>query len=408
MQKVISLEQLQRFKDALDGFADEVNIAVRTSAQKTCRADRTLRKIRKKRYHVKSNLRSVTPSTWIFYDTKENRWVCFLLSSLQTHFSDLIQRYTIDPAGNDLLDSINAAFSEVLSHPCLPKRRNLKPTPEDVSILSENYRALYHSYVILKYALSEIESELEIGLSAVNWAERDVLVGSFGSEEQFRHNLAKKYYYAPERHFDPTCFPIRYVALYQSAHFKECGICYYGEVKAIRRVKRKKIRFGVRKNNGEEGYYLFRIKEWKRLSSPIEIQDEGVFAPKYTNMFLLMHCQKTYELFQIRSEREYRCYRQIRRILAYSPWQADWKERYPIEGGKWIWVHDGHFDLLDERERLMLSISALDFLQHPTNYLQNIFECVARQPEPLEVPLWVIRENEAYEEKYGVPYREEE
>lgn len=403
MEKRISSEQWNRLSKAIEKFVCDVDLLLKTPSKKKLRANRTVEKMR-----GKVTLFSRNASGSCLYDTKENRWICFLLSSLQAHVSDLTERYPIAPEATEVVSSIRSALSKVASHPCLPRKTRRDHGAEQVSEFPENYRKLYHSYVILKSLLAEIESEVEIGLSQVNWEENDVLVGSFGSEEQFRHNLAKKYYYAPERHFDPTCFPIRYVALYQSAHFAESGICYYGEVKAIRRVKRKKIRFGVRKRNGEEDYYLFRVKEWKRLSSPIQIQDEGVFAPKYTNLFLLMRSRKTYELFHLRSEREYRTYHQLFRWLAYASDCLSEREYYPMEGGKYLWVHDGRFDILNEDQRMMLSISVQDFLQHPTQYLDEIFACIERREAPSSLPLWVIRENKEYEEKYGVPYREEE
>ena len=402
MEKKISSDQWMRLKEAFEQFVCSLDLSMKTPSRKKLRANRTANKMRGKAMRLPCN-----PSVSYLYDTKENRWVCFLLSSLQAHLSDLAEQYPMDSEATEILSSINSMLSKAASHPCLPREMERSRVSEQVSEFPEKYRKLYHSYVILKSLLAEIESEVEIGLSLVNWEERDVLVGSFGSEEQFRHNLAKKYYYAPESHFDPTCFPIRYVALYQSAHFEESGICYYGEVKAIRRLKRKKIRFGVRKRNGEEFYYLFRVKEWKRLSSPIQIQDEGVFAPKYTNLFLLMRSRKTYELFHLRSEREYRIYHQLFRWLAYASDCLGEKEYYPIEDGKYLWIHDGRFDILNENQRMMMSISVLEFLQHPTQYLDEIFACIERREAPSELPLWVIRENKEYEEKYGVPYQEE-
>ena len=404
MEKEISLAQGERLHESLLCFVREVENVMRAPAKKPCRAKRSFCDLRGS---AKGLLAVGSPLASSLYDTEENRWVSFLLSSVQTHLLDIELRYSFDPAVGELFSLMKDALSKVCAHPCLSGRK-MEEGPEDVSKFPECYRKTYHAYVLLKYALAEVESEVEIGLSQVNWEERDVLVGSFGSEKQFHHNLAKKYYYAPERYFDPTCFPIRYVALYQSAHFAESGICYYGEVKAIRRLKRKKIRFGVRRQNGEEDYYLFRVKEWKRLASPIQIQDEGVRAPKYTNLFLLMRCRKTYELFHLGSEAEYRAYHRLLRVLSDVPHDATEKEKYPLENGKSIWVHDGHFEILDEQGKMMRLISVTDFLQYPTKYIDDIFACMAYERAPSELPLWVIRENEAYEEKYGVPYRDDE
>lgn len=348
-----------------------------------------------------------SPINNIQYDTKENRFCRRLAVSACRHLNDLLREYAWEKTAAEMLSQMCAAVEQILLHPvfeCLSEEQEEKV---EVSALEEDYRKLYHSYKILKYALCELEAEVESGLSAVNFEERDVLVGSFGSEKQWKHNLAKKYYYAPEKHFDPTCFPIRYIALYQSSHFSEKGICYYGAVTKIRRLQRKKIWFSTRRKNGEEWYLLFRVKHWQRLSRPIEIQDEGVFAPKYTNLFLLGHAEKSYELFHIRSAQEYRVFRQIKRILTNVAHSSEAKEAYPIEGGKSIRLCDGFFELLDERGMPMRTISVLDFSQHPTVYLDDIFACVAKVPEESNAPLWLKRENEAYFERYGKPYSDD-
>ena len=336
------------------------------------------------------------------YDTKENRFVVYLLCSLQKHLDDLREDSILQEQ-----DKILSAQEALLAHPRLSGLSKDIPTSVSVQELPEEYRKIYRAYVTVKYALCEREADLRNGLPLVDWSEWDVLVGSFGSEKQFKHNLAKKYYYAPERYFDPTCFPIRYVALYQSAHFSEQGIRYYGEVKSIQRVQRKKIRFAVQRNNGEEWYYLFRVKRWKRLPYPIEIKDEGVFAPKFTNQFLLFRAKQTYELFHIFSEQEYRVLQQLRRILARASEQVDEKEAFPIDAGKSIRVQNDVFEILDEQGKPMRSISVLDFSQHPMTYLEEIFSLVARAPKETDAPLWLKRENEAYFERYGAPYSDD-
>ena len=71
-----------------------------------------------------------------------------------------------------------------------------------------------------------LPADLAHELAATDFSVRDVLVGSVGSIEQFRDNLARKYYYVPERNLDLTKLPIRYVALYQSLYLfdEESGI----------------------------------------------------------------------------------------------------------------------------------------------------------------------------------------
>ena len=347
------------------------------------------------------------PTNRARYDTKENRFCQRLAASVSHHLNDLLGAYAWERETEKMLSQMCSTIGQLLLHPVFRAVSEDREDRVEISSLGEEYRRLYHSYEILKYALCELESEIDLGLSEVNFEERDVLVGSFGSEKQWKHNLAKKYYYAPEQHFDPTCFPIRYVALYQSSHFSETGIRYYGAVTKIRRLQRKKIWFSTRRKNGEEWYLLFRVKRWQRLSKPIEIQDEGVFAPKYTTLFLLQNAEKTYELFHIRSLQEYRVFRQIKRILANAAYSSDKNATYPIEGGKSIRIHDGFFELLDESGMPMRTVSVLDFRQHPTVYLDDVFACVAKEREVNDAPLWLKKENEAYFERYGKPYSDD-
>ena len=396
--------EVERIKTPYENFVCALENVLKQPTKKNYRADRNafFFLILKDR-----RLLVAEPTNHRHYDIKENRFCQRLGSSVFHHLNDLFGAYAWEREAGEMLSQMCATAKQLLVHPIFESLSEKQEERVEISSLREEYRKLYHSYEILKYALCELESEIDLGLSEVNFEERDVLVGSFGSEKQWKHNLAKKYYYAPEKHFDPSCFPIRYVALYQSSHFSETGICYYGAVTKIRRLQRKKIWFSTRRKNGEEWYLLFRVKRWQRLLKPIEIQDEGVFAPKYTNLFLLGHAEKTYELFHIHSAQEYLVFRQIKRILANAVHSSDAKETYPIEGGKSLRVHDGIFELLDEGGMPMRTVSVLDFRQHPTVYLDDIFACVAKECEVHDVPLWLKRENEAYFKRYGKPYSDD-
>ena len=60
--------------------------------------------------------------------------------------------------------------------------------------------------------------KLEAKLKAVDWAVRDVLVGTMRSPQQL--NICRKdcFYYIPAERLQDSDFPIRYVALYQSQY----------------------------------------------------------------------------------------------------------------------------------------------------------------------------------------------
>ena len=57
-----------------------------------------------------------------------------------------------------------------------------------------------------------------------DWGSYDVLVGSFGSKEQFEDNFARKYYYAPAAFIKENKMPVKYIALYQSKKFSDAGL----------------------------------------------------------------------------------------------------------------------------------------------------------------------------------------
>ena len=220
---------------------------------------------------------------------------------------------------------------------------------------------------------------IEKRLSQVDWSRQDVLVGSFGSKEQFQDNLARNYYYVPAKHLDRNRLPIHHIALYQSTKMfgNDAGIRYYGEVIEAKRLKRGEIKFQTRRHNEDELYYAFLVKEWKELPVAISVKDEGVYEPKFTNMFLLQHCSQSYELFHIRSEEQYRLLYELKRVFESAEVNANAQSEpiYQIEGGKSVWVHEGVFDILDENgNKLTSSLRISDFAHHPRQYFNLILE----------------------------------
>ena len=138
----------------------------------------------------------------------------------------------------------------------------------------------------------------------------------------------------------------------------------------------------MKRNNGDEDYYAFRVREWKSLPTPITVKDEGVREPRYTNMFLLEHCTQSYELFNIHSDAQYRLLHELKRMFSDATVNANSKAEpvYQIDNGKSIWVHEGCFDILNENgERLFdppLRIS--DFARHPRSYFGMIAEKIGQ------------------------------
>lgn len=224
---------------------------------------------------------------------------------------------------------------------------------------------------------------IEEKLAKVDWTVRDVMVGSLGSVAQFEDNIRRKYYYVPAKYINDNHLPIHYVALYQSRNrFKEyAGIRYYGEVTYMKKVKRKDIDFPMSRNNGDEWYYAFRIKEWKTLSTPIAVKDEWVNEPKFTSLFLLEHSKQSFELFNIHSEEEYRLMLEINKAfdnLSTSTTDNN-SAVYRINDSHSVIVADGNFTITNDNGEILGLISISNFARSPRSGFRKLKGMIGSQ-----------------------------
>lgn len=214
-----------------------------------------------------------------------------------------------------------------------------------------------------------LPSDVEQALKAVDWSVRDVLVGSLGSVEQLKDNLARRYYFVPAANVYQDASHIRYIALYQSLNMfgDNCGIQYYGEVTQMKRVRRKSIPFPIRRNNGEEWYYAFYVKKWYNLPNAIYVKDEGVYKPKYTNIFLLHNCEQSYELFSVRSEEQFRLLCALKQMQDDFIMKGKTKKLYQVSESKSVCTQDDSFNVVNNcGEKLIdASFKIVDFANHP-------------------------------------------
>lgn len=157
---------------------------------------------------------------------------------------------------------------------------------------------------------------IERMLAKVDWSVKDMLVGPLSNKNQLEFILSKKFYHVPAKYMSEDNLPVRYVALYQSNSIfkKEAGIRYYGTVIRTCICKRKDIPIPLTRNNEDEFYYRFDVKRWEELPVTIKVREEGVYRPKFTNMFLFQNCRDSYELFNIHSEEQYRLLQELKRI----------------------------------------------------------------------------------------------
>lgn len=164
---------------------------------------------------------------------------------------------------------------------------------------------------------------VEEKLSHVDWDKRDVLIGTFRSQEQFNICYDKNFYYVPKSKIADNRLPIHWVALYQTDRkFDGQGqIRYYGEVLRMTVVSRKNIKeVPMTRNNPDELYYKIFVREWLDITkvnetgNPIRPKESG-FVVDFTNLFLLEHSQYVKELL-FKSEEEYRLYSEIKRSIS--------------------------------------------------------------------------------------------
>ena len=113
MSKRISSEQMERILAPFEDFSQVVEDAMKLPTRKQYRAKRSAMTLRGT-FEKQSVLSDF--SLRISYDTKENRWLFFLLTSLSKHLFDLAERYSMDTAEKDSLDTIRETLSRWLFH----------------------------------------------------------------------------------------------------------------------------------------------------------------------------------------------------------------------------------------------------------------------------------------------------
>ena len=217
-------------------------------------------------------------------------------------------------------------------------------------------------------AFAPLPPEVEAELSKTDLGVRDVLVGSLGSQAQLADNLRRTYYYVPARALPDGDLPIRYIALYQSRNLfgPDAGIRYYGRVSCRKPVLRKQIDFPLSRNNPDELYYAFRVESWRTLPSPMEIRDEGVNGPKFTNLFLLEHSAQSFELFQIHSQGEFRLMAAIRYALSQSGGE------YRIDDSHALAVADESLILMDTDGEILGKVPVSSFHRSPGSAFRQL------------------------------------
>lgn len=209
---------------------------------------------------------------------------------------------------------------------------------------------------------------IEERLAKVDWSVKDVMVGTVRTDEQLKFNIEKNGYYVPAKFISNDMLPIRYIALHEQDIGSENGIRKYGEVLTTQKIRRGKIPVPMRKSTDpNEQYYYFTVRKWESLPQTIEIQDTWKGAPQFTNKFLLDNCTKSYQLFAIKSEEEYRLMVEINK--AFDDLDAstakDNTAAYRVNDTHTIAMLDGYFTIMNDSGDILDRISISNFAKGP-------------------------------------------
>ena len=186
--------------------------------------------------------------------------------------------------------------------------------PSATSLVEKLLDELIEESPISAMERATLPSGIEEQLQKVDWSVRDVMIGALSRREQLEEALKNHYYHILVKAVKKDRLPIRKIALYQSKRLfgDESGIRYIGEVLNYEIKPGKEISSKSRRPN--EQYYVFHIKNWKRLAKPIRTKEQGVRVNQYTNEFLVENAdifpdllpnnEETYRLY---SELKYMC-----------------------------------------------------------------------------------------------------
>lgn len=220
---------------------------------------------------------------------------------------------------------------------------------------------------------------IEANLAKVDWSVRDVMVGTVRTPEQLQFNIEKQGYYVPAKYITDDLLPIRYIALHEEALGNESGIKRFGEVLTAQKIKRGRIPVTMRPGaNPEEIYYYFTIRKWIDLPQIIEIKDSFRGKPQFTNKFLLDHCTKSYQLFAISSEEEYRLMVEINKafdnLLATT--SDDNTAVYRVNDTHAVIVADGYFTITNDSGDILDKITVSSFAKSPRAGFKKIKKAI--------------------------------
>ena len=129
---------------------------------------------------------------------------------------------------------------------------------------------------------------------------RNVLIGTVRSREQFAINIHKRFYHIPySKLIDYK--DVEYVALYQSKNLfseseDQTGVHKIAKVIDAKVVKRSEIH-EIPTKRGDDLYVRFDLEEFKTLPNPIKVRERFDKVYVKTSLYLLDNCRYAHELY---------------------------------------------------------------------------------------------------------------
>ena len=216
---------------------------------------------------------------------------------------------------------------------------------------------------------ASLPAGIEKRLAQVDWSVRDVMVGTVRTKEQLDFNIEKNGYYVPAKYITTDILPIKYIALHEQGLGGASEIKRYGEVLTAQKVRRGRIPVAMRKNaDPNEQYFYFTVRKWEECEPPITIQDSWRGKPQFTNKFLLDNCTRSYQLFAISSEEEYRLMMEIDKAfgeMSVISSEDNDTLMYRFGSSRSIIRTDGFFVVVKDNGEVLDRISVSDFGKAP-------------------------------------------
>lgn len=162
----------------------------------------------------------------------------------------------------------------------------------------------------------DLLDEYEDYVRGVDVSEKNTLLGTVKSIEQYETNIEYCFYHLPIEAIDNPQV-VEYVALYRSKKLfgsNSPGIVHYGKVSGYEKVKRSEIREVKMSLNYDSYYYRFNVYKWETLGFPLKAREKAPIVACMTSFYLIANSKYVYELY-FQNNNEFKLYKGLVDII---------------------------------------------------------------------------------------------